>query len=136
MINVSLKKSANKHELRSFGAILGLLFVAGGAALHWSGKDWGVALAFLGLMTSVAFFWQWPGTRPFYTVWMRVALRIGQGMTLLLLTVLYLAVLTPIALLARVCGRHFLDRTFRRSTESYWQPCQENPCASQDEKQY
>lgn len=136
MTNFSAAKSSTIRELRWFGCTLGCIFVAVGAALLWKGHGWGAGLILFGLLVVFAFFLQWPGTRTFYATWMRIAMRMGQVMTLLLLTVLYLGVLTPIALLARLCGQRFLDRRFRSTAVSYWQTCRPDPPGEQDLKQY
>jgi hypothetical protein len=51
---------------------------------------------------------------------MAVARCISKVVTSALLMILFFVVLTPIALLARRCGKRFLDLAFREECDSYW----------------
>jgi hypothetical protein len=53
---------------------------------------------------------------------MTLAVLMGWVMTRVILSVLFFLVLTPIALVAKVAGKRFLDRRHGESADSYWQP--------------
>lgn len=125
-----------RRELRLFGSVLGLLLALVGGYLLWQGRFAGVALLAAGMLTAAAFWRQCPGTRTVFSGWMYLAGFMGRVTTCLLLTVLYLCVLTPIALLARLCGQRFLDRGFRGEEGSYWRARQETDGGKGGEKQY
>ncbi len=64
-----------------------------------------------------------PGLRhPAHDAWGRVVRPVGRLLTALLLGAIYLLVLTPLALLARLLGRDPLQRRLDRGASSYWRP--------------
>jgi hypothetical protein len=58
--------------------------------------------------------------RPLYLGWMTVALAIGWVMSRVVLTLVFVVVLTPLALLARLTGKRFLALDADRKAPSYW----------------
>ena len=60
--------------------------------------------------------------KPLHKLWMTLAVLLGWLMTRIILIVLFYLVVTPIGLLARVCGKDFLNRDFDRKVNSYWIP--------------
>ena len=102
-----------KKDLRKFGITVGtvLLIIAG--ILFWREKDsylyFGIAGLLL-LLTGLAF----PAILKLLNkVWMTLAI--------LILTILYYLVLTPIRILATLFGKNFLDLTIDKSAKSYWE---------------
>ncbi len=122
MIKDTDKSTVTRRELRQFGLGLGVLFALIGSALVWNGNSYGFLIISAGLLMTVAFWCVWPGIRAFYGVWMKLAGIMARIMTTLLLTVMFLLVLTPIALLGRLCGQKFVDSRFRAEGDSYWEP--------------
>ncbi len=55
-----------------------------------------------------------------YLGWMAVALAVGWVMSRVVLTVVFAAVLTPLALLARLTGKRFLALERDRAATTYW----------------
>lgn len=56
-----------------------------------------------------------------YRLWMGLSFVMGWIMTRVILIVLFYGVVTPIALLARLFGKRFLDTSYRmQSRRSYW----------------
>lgn len=115
------KETLSRRELRQFGIGLALLLVLVGSALLWSGQRFGYVVLPVGPLLAVAFWCDWPGMRAFYAGWMKLAGIMARVMTTLLLTLMYLLVLTPIALLGRLCGQKFVERGFREERDSYWE---------------
>jgi len=107
-------------ELREFGCGLGVILLVVGSILLWQGTLLGAVVIFVAFAVAHAFWWQWPGTRQLYAGWMAVARALSKVMTAVLLVFLYFIVLTPIALLARLLGKHFLDLQFKQACDSYW----------------
>jgi hypothetical protein len=60
--------------------------------------------------------------RPFYRAGMTVSLGIGHVLGLVLLTVLFLCVLTPLACIVRLLGRDLLKLKKPPRASTYWQP--------------
>lgn len=116
------KNTVSRRELRQFGVGLGLLFGLVGGALLWNGHLPGYMILLAGPLMVVAFWFEWPGMRAFYAAWMKLAAVMSRIMTTVLLTLMYLLVLTPIALLGRLCGQKFVARGFDKECDSYWQP--------------
>jgi hypothetical protein len=111
---------SDARELRKFGITMAVAFaVLGGLLLwrgHWQPKYffW-VAGAFLvlGLAVPVVL-------RPVQRAWMAFAIVLGWVMTRVILVVLYYVGITPIALIARLVGKRFLDLRFEPTRASYW----------------
>jgi hypothetical protein len=57
---------------------------------------------------------------PMYKTWMGLAFALGWIMSRVLLFLVFYIVITPIALLARISGKKFLDTKFRDGKDSYW----------------
>lgn len=129
------KETVSRRELCQFGIGLSLLFCLVGGALLWHGYLFGSVVLLPAVVLAVAFWRDWPGVRLLYVGWMKVAMVMARIMTTLLLTLMYLLVLTPIALLGRVCGQQFLERGFREKGGSYWiqrvKPWSRNSCEKQ-----
>ncbi len=58
--------------------------------------------------------------RPLHRAWMALALALGWVVSRLVLTALYLLVVTPLALLGRLTGRRGLELRPDRSARTYW----------------
>ena len=111
---------SSKKDLRSFAVTLGVFFGLAGAFLFWRGK----AHSFIGLSVSsffLAFGFLAPQfLKPIQKIWMTLALLMGWVMTRIILTVLFYGLITPIAQLARLSGKKFLNTAFREDVNSYW----------------
>ena len=60
--------------------------------------------------------------RTAYLGWMTLALAIGWVMSRVVLTLVFVLVLTPLALVARLTGKRFLALRPDRGASSYWVP--------------
>jgi len=58
--------------------------------------------------------------RTAYLAWMALALALGWVMSRVMLTIVFIVVLTPLALLARLSGKRFLAMERDPSASSYW----------------
>ena len=118
---------SGKKELRQFGITIGVVLGLLGAWFLWRGKD----TSHLLLITAIVFFAL--GVilplllKPLHKLWMTLAVLLGWLMTRIILIVLFYLIVTPIALLARVCGKDFLNRGFDRKVNSYWIPREKTP---------
>jgi hypothetical protein len=114
--------SPGPGPLRRFGLLVGAVLLAAGLWLgrrgaHPSPHD-AVALAGAALLLLGA---GAPATlRTPYRIWMGLAFTLGWFTSRLLLAAIYLGVLTPIGLLARVAGKRFLDLGPDGGAASYW----------------
>lgn len=55
-----------------------------------------------------------------YKIWMGLAFALGWIVSRILLTILFYLMVTPIALLARLVRKKFLDLEFKDDKDSYW----------------
>lgn len=122
-INAEIKVlSSTKKDLRKFGILVGgvflilcaLIFFTGGNKLFkWIFLVVGGFLFLSGLVI--------PGIlKKVYLMWMTGALVLGWIMSRVIITILFFFILTPIALIAKVFGKKFLDLDFRDNKSSYW----------------
>ncbi|MSR76788.1 MAG: hypothetical protein EXS63_00960 [Candidatus Omnitrophica bacterium] len=114
-------KSGEK-ELKTFGWMVGGIFMALGALMLWRGKPHfpvffgiGVPLVLLGLLLPKSL-------KQIYIAWMAFGLLLGAVVAPAVLGLLYFSGITPIAMIARLTGKEFLDFKFKKPTDSYWIP--------------
>lgn len=128
---------SGKRDLRKFGLTVGIALGIFGGLFLWRGKGYYdilfyIAGAFLLLSLTVPIV-----LKPIQKVWMALAVILGWVMTRVILSILFFAVVTPIALISRLFGKGFLDLEFDESTESYWVPKKSRRADKHDyEKQY
>jgi hypothetical protein len=121
LIKEELKNISNTPaDLRKFGITIGLILVITGSVMFWfdtSGYIWFTASGTILMFSAIVF----PQVlKPLNTIWMGIAVVLGFIMTRVILTVLYFLVLTPVALIAKITGKKFIDKGFYREAETYW----------------
>jgi hypothetical protein len=113
---------SEKKDLRKFGIMVGGVFLAFCAYLFFSeGSElfkW-IFLALGGLLFLSGLVVP-DSLRMVYLIWMALALVLGWIMSRVIITILFFFILTPIALIAKVFGKKFLDLNFRDNKPSYW----------------
>ncbi len=108
-------------HLRKFGLTMGVALAIFGGLFFWRGRAIApylfiIAAAFL-LLAALA-----PKVlKPVQTVWMTLAIVLGWVMTRVLLIIVFFIGVTPIAFIARVVGKRFLNLRFEPDRESYWE---------------
>jgi hypothetical protein len=107
-------------ELRQFGLLVGGVFAALGIVYYLRGKaifPWfvvpGGGLIFSGLFFPKVL-------KLVYLVWMTLAIVMGFVISHVLLTALFYLAVTPVGLLARLCGKDFLGLKLDRKAKTYW----------------
>ncbi len=109
-------------KLRSFGLLVGGVMVALGLWIAIT-RGWFIIGEFL-IAVGLGLFLgglALPGRLViFYRLWMTLALFLGWIVSRIILTIFYFMVLTPIALLARIKGKQFLQLQPDPNTKSYW----------------
>ncbi len=116
--------------LRRFGFAVGGLLLLIGLVLLLRHRAAGPYLALPGALLTAAGLLAPCVLKPVYLAWMTAALVLGFGVAHVLLILLFLLVVTPVGLLARLTGRDFLDRKMDRTSVSYWrrrEPAGEDP---------
>ena len=112
--------NCERSELRKFGLTIGIVLSLWGVLFLWRGKDgyaylFIIAVVFLFLGCALP-----PLLKPIYKIWMTLTTFLGWFMTRFILSVLFFFVITPIGFLARLCGKDFLDKKFKKKANSYW----------------
>ena len=111
-----------KKDLRKFGILVGgvflvlsgLIFFTGGSELL--GGTFLIIGGFLFLSGLII-----PATlKKIYLIWMTGSLVLGWVMSRVIIAILFFFILTPIALIAKMFGKKFLDLDFRDGKTSYW----------------
>lgn len=117
------------REWRKFAVVLSI-FLAGLAILLWHRRSisnpvfgWMLALSIAGLASG---FVHPPLWRPIYRGVMTVSFYWGQLMGRILLVLLFLLIVTPLALILRLLGKDFLRLKRNLSVPSYWLPAKQN----------
>jgi len=111
---------SGKRELRKFGITIAALLALMGSFFWWRDKDWylstitvSIVFLFFGLLVPNLLY-------PIYKAWMTLAVFIGWFVTRAILVILFYLVVTPIALLACLWGKDFLNIKLDRNVNSYW----------------
>ena len=111
-----------KRELRQFGITIGVVLGLLGGLLFLREKNYyfyffvfSFILLFLSLVAPILL-------KSVQKVWMTLAILIGWFVTRVILNILFYLVVTPIGILARIFGKHFLDTKFDTNVDSYWIP--------------
>lgn len=111
---------SGKRELRQFGITIGIVLGLLGCLFWWREKDWyfyllifSTVFLFLGLALPFIL-------KPLHKLWMALAILMGWLVTRVIIIILFYMIVTPIGLLARLCGKEFLNTKIDRNVNSYW----------------
>lgn len=116
----------SRPALRRFGLVVGGVFVGIALVVAWR-RGWEPGLLGLGLAGLggglLGFGLLAPSLlRPVYRAWMALAFALGFVMTRVLLTAVFVLIVTPIGLLLRLFGKDLLRQRLDRGAASYWLP--------------
>jgi len=101
--------------------VVGMLIVRGVERRGILGHDLALALFAVALATLVLCIVRPTWFRGFYRAGMAVSFYVGQVVSRILLTVLFLLVVTPLGLLLRLFGKDLLQLKRKPAKESYWE---------------
>jgi hypothetical protein len=113
---------SGKKELRQFGITIGVVLVLLGSWFLWRDRDGGYLLLIIAILFIALGLLIPTLLKPLQKLWMTLAVLLGWLMTRIILTILFYLVVTPIGLLAKICGKDFLNRKFNKTAQSYWIP--------------
>jgi hypothetical protein len=119
---IEFNKNPSRRELRVFGGLLPGFFCLLAALAMLAGQAAPVYAPLFGVgLIAGGVYWLWPASRrPLYLAWMVAAYPIGMAVSLLLVTVVYYAVITPIGLALRLTGRDPLRLRKESASDSCW----------------
>jgi hypothetical protein len=121
MIREDIKQlKTGPRDLRKFGLVVGGVFTLLGIFFWLRGKTFfpyllgpGLALMILGTV--------WPRSlKEVYIGWMTLAFVLGFVVSHVILTLFFFLVITPIGLVARLCGKDFLNLKLQSQARTYW----------------
>ncbi len=113
-----------EKSLRKFGLTVGAIFFALGFVLLWK-STWNKSISYFfvlfgGMLLSGYF--KPNRLKNIYKVWMGFAFALGWVVSRFILIILFVFVLTPLAIIAKLFGKKFLDLKFKDGKNSYWIP--------------
>lgn len=111
---------STKKDLRKFGSGLGIILILIGCFLLWKKSvafqyffTAGIILLCLAVFWAIIF-------KPVHWIWMRIAAILSWMMTRVILSLLFYFILTPIAWIARLFGKRFLELKWDKTADTYW----------------
>lgn len=123
MIREDIKQiKSSPHDLKMFGLVVGGVFALLGAYFLFRERNPGEILLAIGVLLIGWGLFAPSLLKPLQKAWMALAILLGFAVTNAILTVFFYVGLTPVALLARLCGKRFLDLSFHSKNASYWVP--------------
>lgn len=118
-----MKKDVMKNELRKFGIIFGIALIAIGIVQLLKGHTkiypWFYGIGLISLILGI---FAPSAIKPIYFIFKKIGSFIGNIVTGLILAIVFYIVLTPIALIARLFGKDFLDIKWKKKSNTYWMP--------------
>lgn len=120
-LNEELKKlKTGISQLRSFSYVMGSAFFLLALLFFWRGRIYFWLPLVLAIFLLVLGWFSPTRLAGIYRAWMMLAFALGWIMTRVILVLFFFLVVTPIAFLARLTGKQFLDLRWRVNVTSYW----------------
>lgn len=115
-----MRKRDETRDIRVFAGGIGVISIILASVSLWKGGDAypyilaaGILFAVIGLASPLTI-------RPVYLIWMVFAGAFGRLQTILLLSLMFFFVITPIGLLLKLMGKDVLDRKIEPEADTYW----------------
>lgn len=122
-----MARRKEKTELRKFGILLGVILGAITFYQWWAHERLWEELAAIGALLAMIGIVFPKGLKPVYRPWMWVAEKIGAVMNRVILTLFYVILFTPTALIRRLFNRDPLQLKWHKDAESYFEPKESQP---------
>jgi uncharacterized membrane protein len=121
MIREEIKQlKTGERELRKFGWLVGGVLAVLGILMWLRHKTYFPYLLAPGVVLVVSGFLFPKVLKYVYIAWMSAAIVLGFVVSNVILTIFFLLVITPIGLIAHLCGRDFLRLKIQREAPTYW----------------
>lgn len=112
------------EELKKFGLTMTTAFVLLGGLLLWRGKLWGIYLLYAATVFLILEVIAPKALGPIEKVWLAFGEKIGAVMSVVILSIAFYLVLTPLGLILRLLGKDLLSIKLDPKRESYWEPAE------------
>lgn len=112
--------SSSIKELRKFGLSVGIVLLVLGLVLFYFDYVSSYYLGGIGLFLILSGLTFPKILLPAQKAWMALAVILGFIMTRIILTILFIFVVTPVKIIASISGKKFLDVKIEKSAETYW----------------
>lgn len=116
------KLKFNNQVLKKFGLLIGFVFLS--LSTWWLVQQVfftiGIILFILGIILFVGGLLSPSKLKTVYKLWMGLAFALGWIVSRFLLTILFLFVLTPIGILAKLFKKDFLQLNYKKNIDSFW----------------
>jgi len=111
---------SEKSDLRKFGITISIVLIIISGLLFWKNSEsYQMFFLIAGILLLVSIIIPLI-LKPIYWIWMIFATILGWIMTRVILSLLFYIIITPIGLIFRLFGKHFLDLKWNKSENSYW----------------
>lgn len=136
LISTSRSRAATAGELRRFGLVMSFALILFSALWRWRSDHTPLLLiAIAGIFVMMA--WLAPEQlRVVQKTWLTIGEKLGGVVSLLILTMTFFLVLTPLAFLRRLFGSDSLGLNFENQKSSYWIPAEPQGPATRPDKPY
>jgi hypothetical protein len=115
-----INKKNEKKEIKKFSITFGIILGILGTVLFFRGREFYFYFLFLSLFFLIVGFFAPTLTKPIYKFFMILATFMNKIVTVILLSIMFYLVITPIGILAKLFGKDFLDLKFDKKADSYW----------------
>ena len=122
---------SGRKELRSFSIILAVASLVIAGYISRRGEMLPVYFLILGGGFGLASLFIPKFLVPLYRIWMSFGIVVGTIASYIILTVVFILVVTPIGIFTRLLGKDFLNFKLDKSRPSYWE-YREQPEATED----
>ena len=113
-------KFQDKREWKKFGISLSIILMITASLLLIKGKEFYPYLFGTGIFINIVAFLIPILLKPIYILFSYIGFYMGWCITRITLSILFYLILTPIGLISKLFGKHYLDLKFKEDTESFW----------------
>jgi hypothetical protein len=138
MAVVEINWNPSRKQLRIFSVLQLAFFAIVAIWLHYGtsyAQIGSIALVVSLIVGVVGFAWP-PLMRTVYVVWMALVFPIGWTVSHVVLAMLFYLVITPIAVIMKLCGYDSMQRKFDGQAATYWKRREPNDDTSRYFKQF
>jgi carbamoyltransferase len=134
---VNKSKFSERTEWKKFGIGLSIILTILGTLQWIRGITFFPVFYLIAVLTLMSGLLFPVALKPLYILFSYIGFALGWVMTRIILTALFLVILTPISLLSRLLGKKYLQLEFKKNKATHWKKRQEqNASKKHFEKQY